>query len=155
MQITNSILKLLFLLIFISILSSLSCVAQSMNVAFYYEKNIFNNQYGGIVSWQAAEGFQIGSFYQFSLQQSYEKQISNEFAGGYVNIPLYKSNKLVLSSSIKMGIANRRFIIFVPSIETTFRFNSNFSMVFVGGIRAGNSLIGLKMVFNLFSHGKN
>lgn len=155
MQLIKPILKIVFLMIFMQLLSNSSSVAQSMNVAFYYEKNIFENQFGGILSWQAAEGFQIGSFYQFSLHQAYDEPITNEFAGGYVNIPFYRSNKLALSSSIKMGIANRRFIIFVPSIETTLNINSSFSIVFIGGIRAGESLIGVKTVFNMFSHGKN
>ena len=139
------------LLIIILYLLTISLVqGQHLTVEPYYEKNIFGNQYGGILSWEFKQSLQIGGFYQLSLSESGENKVNNEFTGIYFKVPLYRVERLSLSASLKGGIANKRFAIIVPGLETAFHVVKQFSIASVVSLRAGAPALEVKAIFRLF-----
>ncbi len=150
MIIQKAIVKKLVLLLLLSIASVSGIIAQCITIEPFYEKNIFGKQYGGILSWEFKKGIQIGGFYQFSLDRSKDLPVNYEFTGLYVDLPVYSAERLSLSASIRGGIANNRFIIIVPGIETTYQIMKSFYVASVASIRAGEPAISVKAIFKIF-----
>lgn len=146
----KDIVKKLVLTMLFSIASISGIKAQYITVEPYYENNIFGNQYGCILSWEFKRDIQIGGFYQFSLDRSKDIPVKYEFTGLYFDIPVYRAGRLSLSASFRSGIANDRFIIIVPGIETTFQIMKNFWVASVVSFRASKPSVGLKAVFKMY-----
>ena len=123
---------------------------QHLTVEPYYEKNIFGNQYGGILSWEFKKSIQVGGFYQQRLQQANETPVNYKFFGMYFKVPIYRQERLALSASIRGGLANNRFVIIVPGIETTFKVFNMLSIASIISIRGGTPALGAKAILKLF-----
>ena len=146
----KAMVKKLLLIMLLSIAFISGIKAQYVTIEPYYENNIFGNQYGSILSWEFKRNIQIGGFYQFSLDRSKDMPVKYEFTGLYFDIPVYKAERLSLSASLRGGMANNRFIIIVPGIETTFQIFESFCVANVVSFRASKPSVGLKAVFKMF-----
>lgn len=117
--------------------------AQSFLASPLMEKTVMGNQYGSSLEYQSKKGHSIGAFYQTTINKEYD------YSGLTLNIRLLNYDKLSLYSFNRIGLANARFLVVAPAIETRYSLNKNFKLAGAMGIRAGEASIIFKLILKI------
>ncbi len=117
--------------------------AQSFVASPLMEKTVLGNQYGSTLQFQSKKGHSIGVFYQTTISNEYD------YSGLVLNMRHLNYDKLSLYSFTRIGLANARFFVVAPAIETRYSINKNFKLGGAMGIRAGEASIIFRLILEI------
>lgn len=156
---TGTWVRVFFANYFLSVLATLvSCFiatadakAQQVETSILAEKTIVGTQYGTALNYRSRSQWKGGVFFQSGVSKEREQVTGKQtFYGVSLSVPLAQSLPVIVSATIRGGVANERFIVLVPGIETEIRADKRVSILIGTSIRMQHVAASLTIRFNLF-----
>jgi hypothetical protein len=126
--------------------------AQRISLGPHIEKNIKGSQLGISSSLVFKKHFAVGFYHQHEFNKFPEQVNENyDLSGIIIDFPLYIDTRLNLIGRLKPSLANQRFIMVIPAIETQFLIVEFLQVAGEVSYRAGYPAFAIKtnFLFNL------
>ncbi len=119
--------------------------AQKLTIGILAEKNCYGMQAGSSMAVTFPKLFTVGAFFQQEVKQATESDNRTiQLAGVLIDFPLIADERLALIGRVKPSIANEKFIVVIPAIETQVKIFDFLQLTGEVSYRAGNPAVALK-----------
>lgn len=136
---------LIILLLVLIGLSNAWC--QKLLTSTYAEYTVAGVQYGGSATLATDRQWGVGIFYQSSLRvgENYKN-----YYGLLMQVPVVRTPQLLLTGTLRSGIANDQFFVIVPGLETRIELSKRFAVAFGMSVRMNYPAVSSKFIVKLF-----
>lgn len=127
--------------------------AQQVVLQSGIEKTVSNIEYTARVGFELKSLFGIGGFYQAGLQQGTESNSLNRvnpFFGGFLQVPVAKSERLAFLINVRAGIVNENFFAVVPGVETRVHLSPRVGFSVGSALRHGHASFSTRLFLKMF-----
>ncbi|WKZ61616.1 MAG: hypothetical protein QY309_08990 [Cyclobacteriaceae bacterium] len=127
--------------------------AQQVVLQSGIEKTVSNIEYTARVGFELKSLFGIGGFYQAGLQRGTESNSLNRvnpFFGGFLQVPVAKSERLAFLINVRAGIVNENFFAVVPGVETRVHLSPRVGFSFGSALRHGHASFSTRLFLKMF-----
>jgi hypothetical protein len=127
--------------------------AQQVVLQSGIEKTISNVEYNARIGFELKSLFGIGGFYQAGLQRSTESNSLNRvnpFFGGFLQMPVAKSERIAFLINVRAGIVNENFFAVVPGVETRVHLSPRVGFSVGSALRHGHASFSTCMFLKMF-----
>lgn len=139
-----------YILAVLGLMMTLQGLGQRLKMSTSIEKTIMGVQLGSVVSYEFANHFSIGGFYQKNLRGTSETdQRKYEFTGGIISVPIAQCTNIMVSGNLRAGLSNKRFVIVTPGVETEISISKLLSVSLGVSIRAAEAAISSRLIIRL------
>lgn len=117
------------------------------------EKTVSNIEYTARVGFELKSLFGIGGFYQAGLQRGTESNSLNRvnpFFGGFLQVPVAKSERLAFLINVRAGIVNENFFAVVPGVETRVHLSPRVGFSVGSALRHGHASFSTRLFLKMF-----
>jgi hypothetical protein len=143
--------KTWFSLIILFVLSSgVGAKAQELVIAILAESTVAGPQYGGALGFEFKSKIGIGAVWQTELSTESENTNPHQLYGGYVQVPISKSEKLALLANMRIGFSDEKYLVVIPGIETRLSVTKRLGVAFGMGMRMNYPAISGKIFTTIF-----
>lgn len=127
--------------------------AQQVVLQSGIEKTVSNIEYTVRVGFELKSLFGIGGFYQAGLQRGTESNSLNRvnpFFGGFLQVPVAKSERLAFLINVRAGIVNENFFAVVPGVETRVHLSPRVGFSVGSALRHGHASFSTRLFLKMF-----
>lgn len=137
-------------MIFLPLFFSLQLKAQQLKFGFHAERNIYRVETGGAVTYLFPKHFGLGAYYQQEWGNPPETNARPyNLKGILIDIPFYYCEKIEFLGRFKPSLANGRFVVVIPALETRLTVLEFLQLGTEISYRAGYPAVALNMNFVL------
>jgi hypothetical protein len=141
--------KILILIIVIPVFA----MAQQVVLQTGVEKTVSGMEYTTTLGFELKSLFGVGGFYQAGLQRDSESgslNPHNPFFGGFLQVPVAKSERLSFLVNVRAGIVNENFFAVVPGVETRVHLSPRTGFTVGTGLRHGHPSLSARLFLKMF-----
>lgn len=141
---------IIFALVFIA---PLTLSAQDVVFRSGVEKTVANVEYVASLGFELKSLWGIGGFYQAGLQKNSETNSLapvDPFFGGFLQVPVAKSERLAFLINVRAGIVNDHFFAVVPGVETRVHLSPRTGFSIGSGLRHGHPSFSACLFLKMF-----
>ncbi|MBX2970335.1 MAG: hypothetical protein KF803_13280 [Cyclobacteriaceae bacterium] len=128
-------------------------MAQQVVLQSGVEKTVSNMEYTATLGFEMKSLFGIGGFYQAGLHRSSESgslDPLNPFFGGFLQMPIAKSERLSFLVNVRAGIVNENFFAVVPGVETRVHLSPRTGFSVGSALRHGHPSFSARLFLKMF-----
>ena len=114
--------------------------AQDLVLQLGAEKTVSGNQFDASAGVELKKLFALGGFYQSDLKKQSTEGSSAAgytFYGLFMQLPIVKCERIAFFANIRAGLAEHRFLVMVPALETRYEITPRYGVGFGSSIRMG------------------
>lgn len=132
------------------ILLNTSSFGQRMTIGLHSEHTVAGVQYGAVTGIESKKQFGVGVFYQMDMKTPLEAEKKNTLYGIYLNAPLVKCDKLSFFGTLRGGLANEKFAVIIPGLETRINVGKRMAVAFGMSMRMNYPSVTSKVILKVF-----
>jgi hypothetical protein len=130
--------------------SGLTVKAQELVAALQAETTVAGPQYGGTLAFELKNRIGIGAMWQTELSKGSDATISHRLYGGYIQLPIAKSEKLALLANLRVGLSDEKYLVVIPGLETRLSITKRTGIAFGMGMRMNYPAVSGKIYTTIF-----
>jgi hypothetical protein len=130
--------------------SGVTIKAQELVVAILAESTVAGPQYGGTLAFELKNKLGIGAMWQTELSRESETAIPHQLYGGYIQVPIAKSEKIALLANVRVGFSDEKYLVVIPGLETRLSITKRLGVAFGMGMRMNYPAISGKIFTTIF-----
>jgi hypothetical protein len=134
----------ILLLVFFGFSNALS---QKLLTSTYAEYTVTGVQYGGAATYATDRQWGVGIFYQSSLGAT---ENHKKYYGLLAQVPIVRTPQLLLTGTLRSGLANDQFVVIVPGLETRIELSKKIALAFGMSVRMNYPALSSKFIVKLF-----
>jgi hypothetical protein len=122
--------------------------SQHLIMAAQTEYTVSGYQHGGAMAYETKKLWAAGAFYQtqfMTVKEGYRHYLY----GGYFQFPIVRSDKISLLGTLRGGMANSKFVVIIPGLETRITLRKRFSLGLGMSLRINYPSLSLRLIFRI------
>lgn len=140
-------------LITLVLLVPIALSAQDVVFQSGVEKTVVNAEYAASLGFELKSLWGLGGFYQAGLQRNSETNSLapvDPFFGGFLQVPVAKSERLAFLIHVRAGIVNDHFFAVVPGVETRVHLSPRTGFSVGSALRHGHPSFSARFFLKMF-----
>lgn len=125
--------------------------AQDIVLAAISERTVTGPQFGGSLTYETGKKWGMGVFYQAEIgAMGNAEDAASRLYGGLLQAPLMISEKINFVANLRVGLANEKFIVAIPALETRLNVTKRTGVSFEMSMRMSYPSLSGKLFIRLF-----
>jgi hypothetical protein len=145
--------KLSLFAVIIALATSVS--GQRLQTALLAERTAAGTQFGALLLYETKKQRGLGVFYQAPVPALKEKTLNENFSGIYLQVPLARSPRLLVSGTMRGGFVSGQYVVVVPGLETRVDLGKKIAAGFGSSVRMGYPSFSARLIVKIIQLGKS